>query len=351
MKPIPRALRHLGLTLGSWIGCRFLIVAWAGLYTQPSLDRLDGDGSMGVTLAGTNATTSQLAMAHEFIAPPIPKPEGRNVVGVSGNEMDEPAYSVLAYVQRNEIAALPSLARVSADILPPLRPKPVEPAPVSVPTSTDNWSLAAYAIYRPDSGTVSLSPTSQLGGSQFGFRAQRRLLQPIPNVTLSLNLRASTPLKVSNGKEAGVGLAIRRAGRIPVELIAERRVGLDRGGRNAFAALIATGINEVPVAAGFHLNGYAQAGIVGFRKHDGFADGSLRLEREVASAQSLKLQLGAGIWGAIQPGVSRVDIGPSAALRFRVGSAGVRLGGEWRQRVSGNASPGSGPAITFGLDY
>lgn len=351
MKPIPRALRHLGLTVGSWIGCRFLFLAWAGFSTQPSLDRLHSDGQTVATLAGTKAMTSQLAIAHEFIAPPIPKPEGRDTVKASRNETHEPAYSVLAYVQRTEIAVPLSLARVSADISPAQRPKPVEPAPVSLPTLTDNWSLAAYAIYRPDSGTVSLSPSSQLGGSQFGFRAQRRLLQPIPNVTLSLNLRASTPLKVSNGKEAGVGLAIRRAGRIPVEFIAERRVGLDRGGRNAFAGLIATGINDLPIAAGFNLNGYVQAGVVGLRKHDGFADGSLRLEREVASAQSLKFQLGAGIWGAIQPGVSRVDIGPSAAIRFRVGSAGVRLGGEWRQRVSGNASPGSGPAITFGLDY
>ena len=148
-----------------------------------------------------------------------------------------------------------------------------------------------------------------------------------------------------------MGLAIRQTGRIPIELIVERRVAFDRGGRNAFAGLVATGFNDLPTVAGFNLNGYAQAGIVGLHKRDGFVDGALRLDRRIASKGSLAIELGGGVWGAAQPGVSRVDIGPSAAIRFRAGSAGVRLGSDWRQRVSGDARPGSGPTITFGLDY
>ena len=235
---------------------------------------------------------------------------------------------------------------------------PSEPGlPAIIPLSKldkpELWSLSAYAILRPNSGQASLSPTGQLGGSQFGLRIQRHVLGIGigRNISGSINFRASTAFKLRQGNEAALGLAIRRIAKVPVELIVERRIALGRNGRNAFAGLIATGINDVPLLCGFDLNGYAQGGIVGLNRRDGFVDGSLGLERAVKTAGSVKFSLGAGLWGAAQPGVTRLDVGPSVTARFRIGKAGVRLAGEWRERVSGGARPGSGPALAFGLDY
>lgn len=353
MKPIPRALRHLGMTIGIWIGCRLLIVALPEFNPGMS-DVYSGSGDQFANMS-MDSPSSLLRV----VRPSEPdftsglKRDNWNSSRLTGHRMPKlPIVNPIpVHFPVPELVSERALAAAMAKPSPGNSILRNSNASASVSAGTDHWSLSAFAIYRPNSGPASLSPTSQLGGSQFGFRAQRRLFQPSPNLTLSLNLRGSTPLKTSNGKEAGVGLAIRQTGRIPIELIVERRVAFDRGGRNAFAGLIATGFNDLPVVAGFNLNGYAQAGVVGLQKRDSFVDGALRLDRRIASKGSLAIELGGGVWGAAQPGVSRVDIGPSAAIRFRIGSAGVRLGSEWRQRVSGDARPGSGPAITFGLDY
>ena len=357
MRPMPRALRHLGVTLGIWIGFRLLIVASPEFGSETNLVRSGrGDQFVNVSMGAPSLVVRVVRPSEPNFISGLRRVEWSNPE-LSGNRMSN--------VPIIDPVPVPVFVPVTVPerTLPVSSVKPVEgPSALSngnpsalglgpIPARIDHWSLSTFAIYRPNSGPASLSPTSQLGGSQFGFRAQRRLFQPSPNLTLSLNLRGSTPLKISSGKEAGIGFAIRRAGRIPVELIAERRVAFDRGGRNAFAGLIATGFSDLPTLARFNLNGYAQAGIVGLQRRDGFVDGSLRLDRKIASKGSFAVELGGGVWGAVQPHVSRVDIGPSAAIRFRIGNAGVRLGSEWRQRVSGDARPGSGPTITFGLDY
>lgn len=344
-RPVPRALRHLGLTLGAWTGFRIL----SATYPDPEMPVMPGesrsDAQFAVASIGSPASNG-----------PLPRPS------ISREDPEARRHvRPLPEVARLPLAgkAFPQLVRPVAEADATPLPTPasshlpaiVLPAPGANPSKADNWSLSAWAIYRPDPGQMSLSPTGQLGGSQFGFRVQRRLIEPAKALLVSINVRASTPLKQSTGKEGSFGIAIRRAGKVPIELIAERRIGLDRGGRNAFAGLAATGISDVPIASRFKLSGYAQAGIVGARKRDGFADGALRLDRDLVSSGPISIQVGGGVWGAVQPGVSRVDLGPSVSARFRLGSAGVRLGGEWRHRVSGNARPGSGPALTFGLDY
>lgn len=349
----PKAFRHLGLTLLAWIGGRFL---FATMIDQPQAHT---NGSLRMAEQAAHSHTGQ---KHDTTAPVLASGFG-SVQPPKINTPRRMASIRGAYMARvPEARPIPSAGLVAGASIEehaerttgesrhrgPIRARL---AAARKPSAENDWSLSGWAIYRPDTGSVSLSPVGQLGGSQLGVRVQRKLLETADKTILSLNVRASAPLRVSNGKEAGVGLAIRRPGRIPVELIAERRIGLDRGGRNAFAGLIATGIDDLPVLAGFTLSGYAQAGLVGIRARDGFADGSLRLERHIAAKDSLTVAIGGGAWGAVQPGVSRIDVGPSIAARFRIGKAGVRLAGEWRQRVVGEARPGSGPAITFGLDY
>lgn len=213
-----------------------------------------------------------------------------------------------------------------------------------------NWTLSGYALVRPGSGQAGIASNGQLGGSQLGIRAQRLLFNS-GALSLSANGRISSPVRQKTGKEASLGLALKRSGRVPVELLVERRVGLDRGGRDAVAALVATGFDDFRLPGKLRLSGYAQAGVVGLKSRDGFIDGAVRAERALATIGKVDLRLGAVLAGAKQPGVSRLDLGPSVAGRFRVARASVRLAAEWRERIGGDALPGSGPAVTLGIDY
>jgi hypothetical protein len=61
--------------------------------------------------------------------------------------------------------------------------------------------------------------------------------------------------------------------------------------------------------------------------------------------------LGGGAWGAAQRDAQRFDIGPSATLALPLGKQNVRLALDWRQRIAGDARPGSGLALTLGSDF
>ena len=134
---------------------------------------------------------------------------------------------------------------------------------------------------------------------------------------------------------------------MPLRLLAERRQALGRDGRSAFAILAHGGVSERAVAGPVILDAYAQAGVVGLSRRDRFADGAMRLSIPLEPS----LSAGAGLWAAAQPGVSRVDLGPSIALRHRIGQTNWRLTADWRFRITGDAAPGSGPALTLASDF
>ena len=54
------------------------------------------------------------------------------------------------------------------------------------------------------------------------------------------------------------------------------------------------------------------------------------------------------MWGGVQPGIYRVDAAPRLSMRVR-NNMSVHI--DWRQRLAGNAAPGSGPAITLAGDF
>ena len=67
---------------------------------------------------------------------------------------------------------------------------------------------------------------------------------------------------------------------MPVALNVERREGLGRfGERSDFAAFAEGGLYQRPVALGSNLDAYAQAGTVGVKSRDWFADGSIAMTR------------------------------------------------------------------------
>lgn len=207
------------------------------------------------------------------------------------------------------------------------------------------WRTSAWAIVRETGRKQSLAAAGQLGGAQAGVRATYEL-----GPGWALAARLSGPLAARQGKEAAVAVDWRPMDLLPVTFTIERRDGLDRGGRDAFAAGVFGGfVTRMPL--GILVDGYAQAGVVGLKRRDAYADGALRVEHLVARKGKARISAGAGIWGGVQPGVSRVDAGPQLVAHVPVGPASLRLGAEWRERVAGNARPGSGPALSIGADF
>ncbi len=96
--------------------------------------------------------------------------------------------------------------------------------------------------------------------------------------------------------------------------------------------------------AKFNLDAYLQGGVVGVRDRSLFADRSATLTRPIWRAFSG----GAGVSGGVQPGLYRVDAGPR--LTWRVGRS-LRVHADYRQRLAGSASPGSGPVMTIAGDF
>ena len=121
-------------------------------------------------------------------------------------------------------------------------------------------------------------------------------------------------------------------------------------GRTALAVMASGGVSDVALPAGFQLDAYAQAGIVGARRHDGFADGAIVVDRRLGDSEA-SLRLGALAAGAVQPGAARVDVGPRLTLRLPDVGEGSRIALDWRQRVAGDATPESGLALTLAADF
>jgi hypothetical protein len=240
--------------------------------------------------------------------------------------------------------ALASPAATAGALPPPPAAFAARLAPVPGRARAGRWSLSAWAFVRRGD-RAPLAAAGLLGGSQAGarlaFRLNRDRTRP-----LALSARLSAPLRRPAGAEAALGLDWRPAGRLPVHFLAERRQALGREGRSAFVLTLYVGVSDTRVGR-LRLDAYAQAGVAGMRSLDPFGDGSARLSATLGDG----LRVGAGAWAAAQPGLSRFDLGPQAALRLPVAGRSVTLAADWRLRVAGNARPGSGPTLTLATDF
>jgi hypothetical protein len=240
------------------------------------------------------------------------------------------------------------LSRIAATSMPPMRSSVVGPAQ-SVPepvkrSGIDRVQLSAWALLRSQAagvaGTPSLAGNGSLGASQAGARLTYNFTRQI-----AASVRASSDVG-RRGGEVAAGMRVQPLAGIPVWITAERRqrVGRFGGGRNAFALFFEAGLYDRPMPLRFLLNTYLEGGVVGVRSRDRFIDGGLTLTRPVYK----RFSAGFGVWGGAQPGVYRVDAGPRVTMRVR---NNVRVHFDWRQRLAGNASPGSGPAVTLAGDF
>ncbi|MBA3511096.1 hypothetical protein [Sphingomonas sp.] len=205
----------------------------------------------------------------------------------------------------------------------------------------DRLQLSAWALLRGQPGPAGLATGGTLGGSQAGARLTYNF-SPL----LAATLRSSSPVGGARGGEVAAGVKVTPFRSIPVSLTAERRqaIGSTGGGRSAFAMFLEGGLYQRPIAWGFNLDAYAQGGVVGIRSRDLFADGGFTLTRPLYG----RFSAGFGMWGGVQPGLYRVDAGPRVSMKVR---NNMRVHLDWRQRVAGNAEPGSGPAVTLAADF
>lgn len=233
-----------------------------------------------------------------------------------------------------------SMPARSAPASPPVPPAPVPP----IERKLDRLQLASWALLRSQqtgvAGSRSLATGGQLGASQAGARL-------IYNFNRQLALAARVSSEVGRrGGEMAAGVRVQPLTSIPVWVSAERRQAVGRygGGRDAFALFAEGGLYQRPLPGRFSLDSYLQGGVVGARSRDWFVDGGFSATRPLYRNMSA----GFGVWGAAQPGLNRLDAGPRLTVQVR---RNVKAHLDWRQRLFGNARPGSGPALTLAGDF
>jgi hypothetical protein len=250
-------------------------------------------------------------------------------------------YSVLPPLGDGPLSLVGNL---SAPVSRPERSVPGESVPVLERSRIDRWQLTTWALLRSQqtgiAGSRSLATGGQLGASQAGARL-------LYNVNRQIALSARTSSEVGRrGGEVAAGVRVQPFAHLPLWLTAERRQAIGRygGGRSAFALFAEGGLYGMPLPWRFTLDSYLQGGVVGARSRDLFIDGGLAVTRPVFN----RFSAGFGVWGGAQPGLYRVDAGPRITMRLR---SNLKVHLDWRQRLKGNARPGSGPALTLSGDF
>ncbi len=250
---------------------------------------------------------------------------------------------------------LRAFASVTGSDNPPFLP------PAAPPTGAmraGRWSIDAWGFWRQGSNAAPISQgrVPIYGASQVGAVLQYRLA-PANARDPRLHARAYRALVRRGESELALGASARPLPRVPVRAFGEVRV-TDGAFRNELrpSAFAVTEFAPVALPLGTRLEAYAQAGWVGGVEDTFFADGQASVTREIeamasASDNAVRLSVGAGAWGGAQQGAHRVDLGPTMRLDMTMGEVPARLSLDWRERVEGDAGPGSGVAVTLSTRF
>lgn len=232
-------------------------------------------------------------------------------------------------------------------------PPALLPPPAASDEGQPRWSGSAWLFWRGKGSGAALNGAGQLGAAQAGVRIDRRIARlSIGKHSMSMAVygRMSAALDKPHQSEAALGIAVQPfSGRASLRVGIERRIALEQSGRNAFALIAAGGLNPTRVFGPVVAEGYAQAGVVGLSRQDLFADGRLTFGLPLDRAE--RTRLGFSLSGGAQPNVARLDIGPMIETRLPLGATSPRLVLEWRERIAGQARPGSGPSVTLASDF
>jgi hypothetical protein len=282
----------------------------------------------------------------EPIVPPLePAPPraviGHNLLMMAGLSQMEVPPALLAYLQ----AAQPPNPGI------PAAAPMLTAIPSRANTGPSRWSADGWLFLRQDTTTPILSGRPSYGRSQAGAVVRYRLasesaLQP------QAYLRASTALAGPREQEIAAGVAARPLAAVPLRLAVEARIDeTARGARLRPAVFAVTEFPPLRLPLGARAELYAQGGYVGGDYATAFVDGQARVERPLARIGEAELTAGAGAWGGAQKGAARLDIGPTAAVSFRLGDARGRVAADYRFRVAGEAEPSGGPSLTLSAGF
>jgi len=226
--------------------------------------------------------------------------------------------------------------------------------PARTPRETPARRLSgdAWLLWREGSADAVTPGISTYGRSQAGAVVRYRLL-PGQHRQLGLYARATRTLEGARQSEVAAGLSLRPLPRLPVDVAAEARVTETATGRELRpAAFAVTQLPPAELPVGLRGEAYLQAGYVGGRFATAFVDGQARLDGRLARlGEGEEIRAGVATWGGAQKGAERLDVGPSASLAFRLGDVPSRIAVDYRLRVAGDASPASGPAVTFSAGF
>lgn len=212
------------------------------------------------------------------------------------------------------------------------------------------WSLGGWLYLRGGAlaAPEGIAAAGQLGGSQAGLRLAYGLGSTGRTRAYG---RATLAVRRVQQRELAFGLAFAPVAQWPVDMAIEQRFAVGREGRSALAAMVTGGVGDVALPHDFRLEAYAQAGVVGARRRDGFADGAVVIDRRIGPDETAPVRLGALAAGAVQPGAARFDVGPRVTVRLPDVGEGSRIALDWRQRIAGDARPESGLALTLATDF
>lgn len=333
-----RPLRFLMCVTSGWITARVALL-WPHLDSAASLLRVIAP--IAVAAATPNVQ-------------PLSAPSRASLAFVDQRDTAAPAVAVTrahsAPDPTRVTLALLALARYGepqpAPAVSPILPGLPRAVPAKAPSRRPSrWSGSFWLVARSGAGLAPGALGGQLGGSQAGARLVYALDR---KHRVALVARVTTPLG-SGLREGSLGVEWQPT-KLPVRLVAEQRFALSAG-HGGPAIGIVGGIGPVGIPLGFRLEAYGQAGVIRRADSEPYADGAVRIAHPLGQLGATRIDLGAGTWGGAQRGAARLDIGPSLGVTVPLGKQPVRFAFDWRQRVAGDAHPGSGPALTLGADF
>lgn len=247
----------------------------------------------------------------------------------------------------------PDLARNGPSHAKARSPEPQEFYEPLVEKDDPRWSGENWLLMRAGSGSAAQAPgAASYGASQAGAIVRYRFGKgeaPDSYAYLRTSLAINAPGK---DKEVALGLGLRPIRRLPVRALVEARLQ-DTSRSSMQVRPVATLVTELPwqrLPRGFRLEAYGQAGYAGGRGATPFFDAQALIDHPVRGIVSRNgdLRAGIGMWSGGQKGAVRLDLGPRVSFRLEGGKliGPTRIALDWRFRVTGNARPGSGPAMT-----
>ncbi|MFN3552703.1 MAG: hypothetical protein ACK4UL_06300 [Novosphingobium meiothermophilum] len=375
LRPRGQPVIALALVLAAWVAARMMLVE-------------GGAGTGGFRDGPVLALRAQVLAASASLrdvqgrAPPEQVPGGSAIVPSA--RMDLARMQVRAAGDREAAGDIPAFlpqrgfqsARFAQIINPPLMPaRPgqrdgapaLEPraAPVKMPPADEaapakddpRWSGDNWLLLRRGSGAAAQAPgVAAYGASQAGAIVRYRFGTGQQRESYAY-LRTSLAINAPGAdKEIALGLGLRPQAALPLRVLAEARLQ-DTRQRAMEVRPVVTVITELPwqnLPLGLRAEAYGQAGYAAGRDATAFFDAQALVDRPLEGVLPRRqaLRIGAGIWTGGQKGAARLDAGPRASVRIDLGDgAPTRLALDWRFRIAGNASPGSGPALTIASSF